>query len=128
MSWNDGTLLLFPPTPPSAPFFLQDITAKMEAELQHGLAMCEAEVMAFIEPLEQVRFGAVLDAVSKARRPRGVAASLYTASQTNPHPTPPALPLQLTVAEVRRLEAAEAGRADLVGSLDRLKQRVANVE
>lgn len=36
--------------------------------------------------------------------------------------------LQLTVAEVRRLEAAEAGRADLVGSLDRLKQRVANVE
>lgn len=33
---------------------LQDITAKMEAELQHGLAMCEAEVMAFIEPLEQV--------------------------------------------------------------------------
>ncbi|PRW59965.1 putative transmembrane GTPase FZO- chloroplastic isoform A [Chlorella sorokiniana] len=64
-----------------------DIAGKMEAELQHGLAMCEAEVLAFIEPLEQ-----------------------------------------LTVAEVRRLEAAEAARADLVGSLDRLKQRVANVE
>lgn len=32
----------------------QDIGAKMEAELAHALALCEAEVLAFIEPLEQV--------------------------------------------------------------------------
>ena len=36
--------------------------------------------------------------------------------------------LQLTAAEVRRLEAAERGRGELVVSLDELKQRVANVE
>lgn len=41
-------------------------------------------------------------------------------------PLPPCL--QLTAAEVRRLEAAEAGRGRLVDQLDRLKQRVANVE
>jgi hypothetical protein len=38
------------------------------------------------------------------------------------------LPLQLTAAEVRRLEAAEGGRDGLVDSLDSLKQQVANVE
>jgi hypothetical protein len=44
-----------------------------------------------------------------------------------PHPALP-LPLQLTAAEVRRLEAAEGGRDGLVDSLDSLKQQVANVE
>lgn len=67
--------------------FAQDIQSKMEAELSHSLAVCEAEVLAFIAPLEQ-----------------------------------------LTAAEVRRLEAAEGGREQLVESLDRLKLRVANVE
>ena len=122
----------------------------MEAELQHGLAMCEAEVMAFIEPLEQVRpcdwhsrcceylcvlcqveVRAVIDAVAAAlfettiacfRRPGTAGVELLGI----PFPATPSL--QLTAAEVRRLEAAEAARADLVGSLDRLKQRVANVE
>ena len=65
------------PTSPH-PFFHpipQDIAAKMEAELQHGLAMCEAEVMAFIEPLEQVRppvirllCGASISIIVKSRR------------------------------------------------------------
>lgn len=36
--------------------------------------------------------------------------------------------LQLTAAEVRRVEQAEAARGQLVDTLDRLKQRVANVE
>ncbi|KAL4458908.1 hypothetical protein ABPG75_013773 [Micractinium tetrahymenae] len=67
--------------------FAEDIQSKMEAELRHSLAVCEAEVLSFIAPLEQ-----------------------------------------LTAAEVRRLEAAEAGRGRLVEHLDRLKQRVANVE
>lgn len=47
----------------------------MEAELQHGLAMCEAEVMAFIEPLEQVcppvirlLCGASISIIVKSRR------------------------------------------------------------
>ena len=38
-----------------------------------------------------------------------------------------ACPPQLTAAEVRRLEEAEAGRARLLDSLDGLKTRVANV-
>ena len=67
--------------------FAQDIQARMQAELQHALDVCEAEVLSFIVPLEQ-----------------------------------------LTAAEVRRMEQAEAARGGLVDSLDRLKQRVANLE
>ena len=59
----------------------------MEGELSHALATCEAEVLAFIEPLEG-----------------------------------------LTAAEVARLEGALAERARLLDDLERLKQRVANVE
>jgi hypothetical protein len=33
---------------------VQDIQGKMAAELAQALAVCEAEVLAFIEPLEQV--------------------------------------------------------------------------
>lgn len=36
------------------PADLQEIQAKMEAELSHSLAMCEAEILSFIAPLEQV--------------------------------------------------------------------------
>ncbi|KAI3436182.1 hypothetical protein D9Q98_002237 [Chlorella vulgaris] len=67
--------------------FAQEIQDAMQAELKHALDLCEAEVLAFTVPLEQ-----------------------------------------LTAAEVRRVEQAEAARGQLVDSLDGLKQRVANVE
>lgn len=51
--WHPPFFFLSSPLP-CAP---QDIAAKMEAELQHGLAVCEAEVLSFIEPLEQARRG-----------------------------------------------------------------------
>ena len=56
-----------------------------------------------------------------------VAFNLLGAPECTANPALP-LPLQLTAAEVRRLEAAEGGRDGLVDSLDSLKQQVANVE
>jgi len=127
----------------------------MEAELSHALAVCEAEVLSLIAPLEQVggwaaegkttlaamlrcwagllgwlcsAFGAIV-----ARHALGLGVWVFgernvlvVAFPTTSMPDAPAL--QLTAAEVRRLEGAEAQREQLVGSLDRLKQRVANLE
>ena len=56
-----------------------------------------------------------------------MAFNLLGAPECTANPALP-LPLQLTAAEVRRLEAAEGGRDGLVDSLDSLKQQVANVE
>ena len=45
----------------------------MQGELQHGLAVCEAEVLSFIEPLEQV--GGGLAAPSESDREPGAGVS-----------------------------------------------------
>lgn len=101
----------------------------MVAEMAHALDVCEAEVMAFIEPLEQVRgplFSSFLCTASLLvfSSPADACCGVKTLEQRClPLPCP-----QLTAAEVRRLEAAEADRQRLLGSLDALKQRVANVE
>ena len=56
------------PHPSAPPSCLQDIQSKMQAELAHALEVCEAEVLAFIEPLEQVRLPLVsVGAWSKGR-------------------------------------------------------------
>ena len=146
----------------------------MEAELARALDACEAEVLAFVEPLEQVRYGGSrcgragggggeargrggrgevrgrereCDASDprpvmnhRLRRHLWVSPDLVLANARHlpTRPAPPRThthtlthrpaPPQLTAAEVRRLEAAERGRGELVVSLDELKQRVANVE
>ena len=65
---------LAPALPPAAAAAaLQDIQSKMQGELQHGLAVCEAEVLSFIEPLEQV--GGGLAAPSESDREPGAGVS-----------------------------------------------------
>ena len=124
---------------------MQDIQAKMAAELQQALAVCEAEVLAFIEPLEQVGgwggvggwrrwVGHPMEGLAGFRGGccRGIGSwvppRLCTGRRAHLRPPHPIPPLQLTAAEVRRLEEAEGGRGGLVDSLDSLKQRVANLE
>lgn len=131
----------------------------MAAEQAHALAVCEAEVLSFMAPLEQVRqarrggrlgcrgarelqkFTTPFVDGAQAGRMQGagrVAAGAQAAAHATTHSNlsnghlthNPAkrCALQLTAAEVRRVEEAQAGRQRLVESLDRLKQRVANLE
>ncbi len=54
----------------------QEIQARMEGELSHALDRCEAEVMAFIEPLEQLTREEVERAEEAEARREGLEARL----------------------------------------------------
>ena len=126
------------------------VQAAMEAEMEAALARCRAEVVALVEPLEQVGWvdGGRRDALggrvgvcvgrSPARAPQPTpphARVPWPLAAPPPCPPTPTLPLphplqpeQLAAAEVERLEGAEARRGALGAQLEELQQRVANLQ